>query len=160
MSGLKPAEKRVPEVVIVAVATVRPWNPPWKTMTLGRPVAWRERRREASSASLPELAKKRLSRCAGSTPCSLSTRASSGWCMTVVYWPWMSLPTCSCAAATTLGWQWPVLTTPMPEVKSRWRLPSTSKTSEPRAWSIVTGVACFSRGDSAVIGTSEVGLFV
>ena len=32
--------------------------------------------------------------------CSISFR--SGWCMTVVYWPWMSVPTCSWAAATTL----------------------------------------------------------
>lgn len=39
--------------------------------------------------------------------------------MTVVYCPWTSVPTCSCAAATTFGWQCPVLVTPIPAVKSR-----------------------------------------
>jgi hypothetical protein len=39
--------------------------------------------------------------------------------MTVVYCPWISVPTCSRAAATIFGWQCPVLVTPMPAVKSR-----------------------------------------
>ena len=42
-----------------------------------------------------------------------------GLWVTVVYWPWISVATCFCAAATTRGWQWPVLVTPMPAVKSR-----------------------------------------
>lgn len=102
-----------------AAATVRPWKPPWQTSTLGRPVAWRARRSAASTASLPELVKKRLSRLCGSTSPSLSTRRRSGGCMTVVYCPWTRVATCSWAAATTRGWQWPVLVTPMPAVKSR-----------------------------------------
>ena len=56
MSGEKPAENRVPAVVRVAAATVRPWKPPWKTTTLGRPVAIRASRTAASTASEPELA--------------------------------------------------------------------------------------------------------
>lgn len=86
-----------------AAATVRPWKPPWQTRTFGRPVACRARRSAASTASLPEFMKNRLSSPAGSTSPSLSTSCRSGWCMTVVYWPWMSVPTCSWAAATTLG---------------------------------------------------------
>ena len=119
ISGEKPERKRVPEVVMEAAATVRPWKPPWQTTTLGRPVAWRASRSAASTASLPELVKNRLSSPAGSTSPSFSTSRRSGWCMTVVYWPWISVPTCSWAAATTLGWQCPVLVTPMPAVKSR-----------------------------------------
>jgi len=56
MSGENPAENFVPAVVIVAAATVRPWNPPWKTTTLGRPVAMRDNRKDASTASEPEFA--------------------------------------------------------------------------------------------------------
>ncbi|CAM5711850.1 hypothetical protein SALBM311S_00894 [Streptomyces alboniger] len=82
-------------------------------------MACRASRSAASTASLPELVKNRLSRPGGNTSPSLSTSCRSGWCMTVVYWPSTSVPTCSCAAATTLGWQCPVLVTPMPAVKSR-----------------------------------------
>lgn len=109
----------VPDVVIDAAATVRPWNPPWKTITFGRPVACRVSRRAASIASLPELAKNIRSSPAGSTSPRRSTSVSSGRCMTVVYWAWISVPTWRCAASTTRGWQWPVLVTPMPAVKSR-----------------------------------------
>ena len=56
ISGEKPAEKRVPAVVRLAAATVRPWNPPWKTMMFGLAVAMRARRIAASTASEPELA--------------------------------------------------------------------------------------------------------
>ncbi len=86
-----------------AAATVRPWKPPWQTTTFGRPVAWRASRSADSTASLPELVKNRLSRPAGSTSPSFSTSRRRGWCMTVVYWPWTRVPTCSWAAATTLG---------------------------------------------------------
>ncbi len=51
----------MPEVVIDPAATVRPWKPPWKTMTFGLPVAWRLSRSAASIASLPEFAKNMLS---------------------------------------------------------------------------------------------------
>ena len=85
ISGEKPERNLVPDVVSEAAATVRPWKPPWKTMTLGRPVAWRASRSAASTASLPELAKNIRSRPGGSTSPSRSTSVSSGRCMTVVY---------------------------------------------------------------------------
>ena len=58
----------------------------------------------------------------------------------------MILPTCSRAASTTRGWQWPVLVTPMPVVKSRYFLPSVPKIQLPSAWSTTTGVACLRAG--------------
>ena len=82
----------MPDVVIEAAATVRPWKPPWKTITFGRPVACRASRSAASTASLPQLAKNSRSRPGGSTSPSRSISVSSGWCSTVVYWPWISLP--------------------------------------------------------------------
>ena len=39
-----------------------------------------------------------------------------GWATTDV---WISVAACSAMAATTFGWQWPVLVTAMPEAKSR-----------------------------------------
>ncbi len=70
---------------MAAAATVRPWKPPWKTMTFGRPVAWRARRSAASTASDPELAKNSRSSPSGSTAPRRSTRFNSGSCRTVVY---------------------------------------------------------------------------
>ena len=105
MIGEKPARNLVPEVVIDAAPMVRPWNEPWNTTTLGRPVACRASRSAASTASLPELLKKTESSRSGSTSPSRSVSVSSGRCMTVVYCPWISLATCSWAAATTRGWQ-------------------------------------------------------
>src|SRR3982074_3166046 len=43
----------------------------------------------------------------------------------------MKRAACSWMAATTLGWQWPVDTTAMPAVKSRYSLPSTVVIQEP-----------------------------
>jgi len=51
-----PALNRVPDVVMLAAATVRPWKPPCMTMTFGRFVACRASRNAASTASLPEFA--------------------------------------------------------------------------------------------------------
>src|SRR4051812_28420562 len=75
--------------------------------------------------------------------------------MTVVYWPWMSVATWSWAALTTRGWQCPVLVTPIPAVKSRWRRPASSYrwTPSPRAAS--TGVACLRIGDSCAMIAPE-----
>ena len=119
MVGLNPDRNLVPDVVMDDAATVRPWNPPWKTMTFGRPVDMRARRSAASTASDPELAKNIRSSLAGSTSPIRSTSVSSGRCSTVVYWAWMSVATWRWAASTTFGWQCPVLVTPMPAVKSR-----------------------------------------
>ncbi len=56
MRGEKPERNFVPAVVSDAAPTVRPWKPPWKEMMLGRPVAMRARRTEASTASEPDVA--------------------------------------------------------------------------------------------------------
>src|SRR5664280_2417324 len=60
----------------------------------------------------------------------------------------MSRATCSWAAATTLGWQWPVLVTPIPAVKSRYSRPFTSVSTAPRPVATWTAVACLRIGDS------------
>src|SRR5262249_6210618 len=73
INGEKPERNLVPDVVSEAAATVRPWKPPWNTMTLGLPVACRDSRSAASTASLPELAKNILSSPGGSTSPSRST---------------------------------------------------------------------------------------
>src|SRR5450759_2829013 len=44
---------------------------------------------------------------------------------------WRNRLACSSIAATTFGWEWPVVTTAIPAVKSRNRLPSTSVTQQP-----------------------------
>src|SRR5664280_2306497 len=66
INGANPVRNLVPEVVTDAAPTVRPWKPPWKAITLGRPVACRASRRADSTASLPELAKNTESSPAGS----------------------------------------------------------------------------------------------
>src|SRR3954452_18628021 len=43
----------------------------------------------------------------------------------------MKRAACSWIAATTAGWQWPVLVTAMPLVKSRYSVPSTVVTMQP-----------------------------
>ena len=48
-------------------------------------------------------------------------------------------PSCSRAAATTRGWQWPVLVTPMPHVKSTYSSPSAVVTRQPDALAISIG---------------------
>src|ERR1700737_2956386 len=52
-------------------------------------------------------------------------------------------------AATTRGWECPVVTTAMPAVKSRNLLPSTSVTQQPWPWSITKGYARVKLGDIA-----------
>src|SRR5664280_1472687 len=148
INGANPVRNLVPEVVTDAAPTVRPWKPPWKAITLGRPVACRASRRADSTASLPELAKTTEPSPAGSTSPSRCVSCFSGWCITVVYWPWMSRATCSWAAAATLGWQWPVLVTPIPAVKSRYSRPRMSVSTAPRPVATWTAVACLRIGDS------------
>jgi hypothetical protein len=47
---------------------------------------------------------------------------------------------CSCAAATTSGCEWPTFRQPTPPVKSTKVFPSTSVSSAPRPSSITTGM--------------------
>src|SRR5689334_13156271 len=57
----------------------------------------------------------------------------------------------SLMAATTLGWEWPVVTTAMPAVQSRNRFPSTSVTQHPRPWSMTNGYERVKLGDIALL---------
>src|SRR2546429_9601584 len=57
---------------------------------------------------------------------------------------------CSLIAATTRGCEWPVVTTAMPAVKSRKRLPSTSVTQQPRPRSMTKGYVRVKLGDIAL----------
>src|SRR4030067_482342 len=66
------------------VALVRPWNEPWKTMTLGRPVACRASLTAASMASAPELEKKKDESGCGMIGSNSSIRSSIGWGVSVV----------------------------------------------------------------------------
>jgi len=52
---------------------------------------------------------------------------------------WLNRAICSCAAATTRGWEWPTLRQPTPPVKSMNVLPSTSVIVAPCPSAITTG---------------------
>ena len=70
----------VPDVVIDAAATVRPWKPPWKTMTFGLPVACRrepQRRLDGLAAGVGEEHPSRALR-AATSPEPLGELLSSG----------------------------------------------------------------------------------
>ncbi len=107
------------EVVRAMVRAVRPWKLPWKTMTLGRPVAWRASLTAPSTASAPLLERKKQSNPSGTIVRSSFASSSNGWWKMMLACPCRSFAACSWMAWTTFGWQWPVLVTPMPEVKSR-----------------------------------------
>jgi hypothetical protein len=90
----------------------------------------------ASFASAPELQKntvepneRAVSRSASRTIGAFQKRLET--CM--------SRAACSWIAATTCGWQWPVLQTAMPERKSRYSVPSTSTRTQPSPASNSTG---------------------
>src|SRR5437868_4637805 len=63
---------------------------------------------------------------------------------------WRKRSACSFIAATTLGWEWPVVTTAIPAVKSRNRLPSTSVTQQPLPRSMTNGYDRVKLGDIAL----------
>ena len=74
---------------------------------------------EPSTASAPELQKNTCgSAMNGTSPASRSARRiiPVGWVTTDV---WISVAAWAVMAATTFGWQWPVLVTAMPDPKSR-----------------------------------------
>ena len=52
---------------------------------------------------------------------------------------WENLSSCSCAAWTTCGWEWPTLRQPTPPAKSMNVFPSTSVIVTPRASAATTG---------------------
>src|SRR6267378_8174521 len=63
---------------------------------------------------------------------------------------WRNFRACSSMAATTRGCECPVVTTAMPAVKSRKRLPSTSVTQQPLPWSMTNGYVRVKLGDIAL----------
>src|SRR5712691_4965327 len=63
---------------------------------------------------------------------------------------WRNRLACSLMAATTLGCEWPVVTTAMPAVKSRNLLPSTSVTQQPWPRSMTKGYERVKLGDIAL----------
>ncbi len=97
---------------------VRPWKLPWKTRMLRRPVAMRASFTAASTASAPLLEKKKRSMLGGVTWFSFWASVTVAGGMTMFIWPKMRRSACSWMAWTTRGCRWPVLMTPMPEVKS------------------------------------------
>ena len=79
-----------------------------------------------------QLKKKRDSP-SGATVASSSSSATVGCEIMQFCCRWMPFFTCSVMAATTRGWLWPVLATPMPVWKSRYCLPPTSVSHAPAA---------------------------
>ncbi len=84
-------------------------------MIAGRPVAARASLTEASTASAPEFDRNACHGPPGSTLRSRSYSRSPGSWYRMFCWPWSSFAACAWTAATTRGWAWPVLVTPIPE---------------------------------------------
>ena len=75
---------------------------------------------DLNTASAPLFQKKKVSRPNGMTLVARRSQSSSmGRWNAMFTCPCTSLPICSCAAATTRGWQCPVFVTPIPQVMSR-----------------------------------------
>ena len=86
----------------------------------GRPVTWRASLMAPSTASAPELQKNTCGSAKNghsrAEPLGQLDHCPSVWATTEV---WISVAACASMAATTAGWQWPMLVTAMPEPKSR-----------------------------------------
>jgi hypothetical protein len=104
-------------------------------MTPGLPVAIRASFSAPSTASAPELQKNTCgsSKKGVSSPNRSASSMARWWRMTTDVC--MSVRAWASTAATTRGWQWPVLVTAMPLPKSRKRRPSTSTIQQPSALS-------------------------
>jgi len=122
------------------VRFVRPWYACSSTATPARPVYLRAIFTPFSTASAPELtstvffAKSPGVCCASSS----ATRTYSSYGV-IVKSVWVTSPSCSRAAATTLSSVWPIVVTPMPAPRSMNWLPSTSTRIAPWARSMKTG---------------------
>src|SRR6266511_3195540 len=121
------------------VRSVRPWKPPSKHTTAGRPVAARANFTAFSTASAPALKNAALrspppvssiSRSASSTYCSYGITEKSVW---------DTLAACRCTASTTFGCEYPTSWHPRPPEKSSQVLPSTSVNRAPSPRSITAG---------------------
>jgi hypothetical protein len=92
--------------------------------------------RAASFASAPELQKKT------DEPNDRSTSRSASRFIGAFQYRFetcISRPACSWTAATTRGWQWPVLQTATPDRKSRYSTPSESTSTHPEPDANSTG---------------------
>ena len=107
---------------------VRPWNAPWNTTISPRGRALRTSFSAASLASAPELQKNTAE------PNERSTSRSASRTIGAFQYRFdtcISRAACSWTAATTCGWQWPVLQTAIPARKSRYSTPSASTSTHP-----------------------------
>ena len=115
---------------------MRPWKPPWTTTMSPPGFALRTTFSAASLASAPELPNSTLppseraeSRSASATIGRVMNRLET----------WISSPAWARTAATTPGWQWPVLQTEIPARKSRYSSPSASQSRAPSPRTNSTG---------------------
>ena len=115
---------------------MRPWKPPWTTTTSPPGFALRTTLSAASLASAPELPNRTLPPSEDSE--SRSASAAIGAVMNR-FETWISSPACARIAATTSGWQWPVLQTEIPARKSRYSAPSASHSRAPSPRTNSTG---------------------
>jgi hypothetical protein len=110
---------------------VLPWKPPQKPTISYLPVWQRASRRALSTASAPpEYSCKRWSFFAGA--CA-AVRSTSSTLASEVSDPTEARAACDCSASTTAGWPCPRALTPMPPMRSRKVLPSTSVMALPTA---------------------------
>ena len=121
---------------------MRPWKPPSKAITAGRFVYARANLTAFSTASVPALKKAAF---AGPVNGDRSSRRSAsstyGSYGTIVKSVWAKRASCSSAAATTCGCEWPTFRQPTPPVKSTNVFPSTSVSSAPCADAATIGKA-------------------
>ena len=100
-------------------SSVRPWKPPSKPITAGRPVYARANLTAFSTASVPALKNAAF---AGPLNGATASRRSASVTQTsygiIVKSVWRKRAACSCTASTTRGCAWPTLRQPTPPVKS------------------------------------------
>ena len=115
-------------------SSVRPWKPPSNAITAGRPVKLRANLTAFSTASVPALKNAAFAGpVSGNRSSSRSASSTYGSYGTIVKSVWAKRASCSSAAATTCGCEWPTFRQPTPPVKSTKVLPSTSVSRAPLA---------------------------
>ena len=141
MTTPKPARWRALLAVSDRLPSDRPWKPPRKATTLGRPVWWRASFRAASTASVPELRQERPhGRAAhGRDGGELLGQVGVGRQVEVARAVVQDVVDLPVDGGVDSGWAWPAATTAMPALKSRKRLPSTSSITRPRARRTTSG---------------------
>jgi len=99
---------------------------------------WRAILSATSLASEPPVEKNALWMVFGARLISFSASRTAD---TVPCLPDTCSTSCSCRVTASMirGWQWPALLTKYPAVRSRYSLPWTSVTVQPRAFAMITG---------------------